>query len=289
MRGAAADSCVHSASIRKQNSFLAFWYFWFSACWTHSWLLLEIAHVTFQRGFLSFFFSFSFIIFILSLEATRRGSCFSSLLIHNQNLKLWFHLIVGQSSQWHCYVMLCQALQEWWPMTFKAISDERVLAAAVQYSDTCRQKKNKLIEIMKEYIIHKRVDKKKEEKKRWDYIQKQVVVDSWWWVVLFFNDYFANVEVDMFPLFFWSYSQLSAGYYCTEGKRCVSMWSAHRDKPLECHSYYYSFFLLFCLPWLLVQCHQRISYISLYILTGPPKTRIDRGSNDWFFFPFVFF
>ena len=51
-------------------------------------------------------------------------------------------------------------------MTFKAISDERVLAAAVQYSDTCRQKKNKLIEIMKEYIIHKRVDKKKEEKKR---------------------------------------------------------------------------------------------------------------------------
>ena len=113
-----------------------------------------------------FFFSFSFIIFILSLEATWRGSCFSSLLIHNQNLKLWFHLIVGQSSQWHCYVMLCQALQEWWPMTFKAISDERVLAAAVQYSDTCRQKKNKLIEIMKEYIIHKRVDKKKRRKKK---------------------------------------------------------------------------------------------------------------------------
>ena len=50
-------------------------------------------------------------------------------------------------------------------MTFKAISDERVLAAAVQYSDTCRQKKNKLIEIMKEYIIHKRVDKKKRRKK----------------------------------------------------------------------------------------------------------------------------
>ena len=117
---------------------LSFFLSFFLLCWTHrlDWLPLEIVpgEVTFQRDFL-FCFYFIFL--------TRGDTQLVVGIIQSKSSFIRLQSVV----QWHCYVMLCQPLKEWWPETSsnlqttwsisklhdnKTISDERVLAAAVQ-------------------------------------------------------------------------------------------------------------------------------------------------------------